>query len=1428
MARDYASSSNIIYNPVEAEKKRHSSSRDYRKSVGESGSRDYRTGLANAEQKKLSDAKAFQSLPNLNQSINNMNNVAKVGAPTPMQIAQMQTQLPTLSQGINNMQQWQKDHPMQETKAKGVIQKIADAERAVTNKLGLTKPGPDKQEFTSYYDRMKEQNLHPGNVGNFLGGALDSATFGLQKRAEQSLYGTSGYDPDTKEAKVGSVVGMFAAPGAGQAMKLGAKIIPATGRIAGVARTAIQGALMGDINQAGREAVDIGFGGDLNPMERVGNIGVAGIYGAGANLAFAGGGKVIKAIADKTGLSKALGNIFKRNGVPEEQAQEILALPMGREDAARMRRAPQNGTDPITTPYTFGLPEPRVNAPVPTTARIEQRVNPYREKYNQLIGLAHETKFTPGRESEELEQLWSSMAGKNDPSLDELVKLAHPTYFNKVSPGLVSKAKQYQASREVAGAPLPIRSAEQVPRGVLSQAAPIEQRIGRAPGREPLRTEPTMQQPESIPAAANPIEAEAEQIVNAVKQPRVRDRVYNYLDEAEKAARQRMAKRRGNLNSNPLPEWGDMTIIAAAKIGKGSIKLADFTEEMVKEFGEGARNLAPKLFRAGKEELRKQERIASKEGVKAKRFNEVQGGNADTFKSKIDRKPGKRSKGTFAQRYEKIRTQLIDDLAPLEGLEKRIKGGISSAESSLYKTARNTKGIPEKAHQIVSERLSPIVRDIEKAGYTGEELGDFALAKHAQDVNAAGYKSGFTDAEIQDVLNKYGSPEMNKAQQDLVKVNRDMLDELVNTGVVSNDLRDVLNERWKNYIPLFRSFEDEAEGFAGGIGKALANVASPIKTLKGSERAVIDPLENMVKSIFQSVSASERNKVGTQLAALSKRDADNIFIRKLDPDEQVGRKNVVNVKENGENVKYEVEPAVYKSLLDLDKESGNILMDVLSKPASLLRAGATLTPDFAIRNPIRDINQAFITSKSGFNPIVDFPIGLIQSITKGKWAKEWIDNNGSYGNVLSSDRNVHKEALEKVLKQPASKKVINIVNPKAWVRVLRYISDTTESATKIGEYRKAIKQGQTPQEAAYRSRDLMDFARAGSGVRQANRVVAFLNANIQGKSKLLRAIKENPVKVTARAFTSVTVPTIGIYIMNREYANETQKRTIAEAPDWQKDAFWLIAVPGTDTVARLPKPFDVAALFANLPERAMQFIDQNDPTAMDGFVKRSLSESALPYQLSGLLPIVEGMANYSFFRQGGIIPQREEGLQYKDQYDPVRTTEAAKLFASGASKLTGDRGPFKNFSSPRIVDNTIQGFTAGGGKYITDAIDIILQKTGVVDRPVAPEKRSEQLPLVRSFLVDPLQSTKSMDKLYSNKEQLSREKASNKLNDVKFPTDKQKELNSLSSATGKMSAINKKIREIEASKTMSAKEKRDRIEPLLTERNTISMKAVKK
>ncbi|WP_394139541.1 LPD38 domain-containing protein [Cytobacillus oceanisediminis] len=817
-------------------------------------------------------------------------------------------------------------------------------------------------------------------------------------------------------------------------------------------------------------------------------------------------------------------------------------------------------------------------------------------------------------------------------------------------------------------------------------------------------------------------------------------------------------------------------------------------------------------------------------------------GNAETFRSRINDTPQKKD-----NILKGLRTQFVDDVAPLENLEKQIAGKVGSAENSLYKQARLFRGSPEKAHMIVQEQIQPILRDLQTNKINYKDLRDYALAVHAKDVNSKGINSGFTNAEIEDVLSKLGSEQMEAMRKKLLGVNNNVLD-MLSTGdkpILSREQVAAMKEKWPNYMSLFRSFDDDKIEFSSGMNKAMANATNPIKKLEGSNRDVIDPIESMVKNIFKAVNAIEKNKVSSQVAKLAEKDVEGNFIRKVADKEDTSRLNVISVLDNGKKVKYEVPPEVYKTLMNLDKESTNTLIKILQKPASTLRAGATLTPEFSLRNPLRDVPHAFVVSESGFNPITDFTYGLVQSIGKGRTIKigkkefkvpgevykEWVKENGGYGNIISMDRELHRDTLKKALSE-VNTNYIDVLDPKTYtslmkklanpIGVLRNIADVSESATKVGEFRAAKRKGASPQEAAYRARDIMDFGRAGISVREANKVVAFLNANIQGKSKLWRAFKENPAKVTGKAMAAVTIPTIGAIVAQHTYANDKQREILDDAPQWLKDTFYLVPVPGTNQIARIPKPFDLAFAFSNTIERAADYIYKNDKEAFDDWVKQGFSTAAVPTMLTGIAPLVEGMANYSFFRQGPIIPQREQNMEFPDQYD-INTTETAKALGKGINTLTGGQGAFRNFGSPRVIDNTIQGFTGGLGTYGTSAIDYFVNEVSDEERPERPTKSIDQAPLTKAFLVNQSSTGASIDKLYKMKDKLSKQRGSAKTNGREY--EKEALYDYVNDVTKEVSDINKEIRTIENAPSLTGDQKKKAVDQLNKLRNDVARQA---
>ncbi|MGV2526012.1 UNVERIFIED_CONTAM: 4'-phosphopantetheinyl transferase, partial [Bacillus thuringiensis] len=146
--------------------------------------------------------------------------------------------------------------------------------------------------------------------------------------------------------------------------------------------------------------------------------------------------------------------------------------------------------------------------------------------------------------------------------------------------------------------------------------------------------------------------------------------------------------------------------------------------------------------------------------------------------------------------------------------------------------------------------------------------------------------------------------------------------------------------------------------------------------------------------------------------------------------------------------------------------------------------------------------------------------------------------------------------------------------------------------------------------------------------------------------------------------------------------------------------------------------------------------------AFDGFDKTVNDAVKVPWIPTTLQPIVENMANYSFFRDGPIVPKRDEKNSPKEQYGP-NTSLTAREMASALDKVGIEASPYK-------IDNLYKGYTAGLGQFplkgLDSAISLISNKG--VPTPIAQEW-NESTPGAKAFFVNGQGGGKVMEDYYN-------------------------------------------------------------------------------
>ncbi|MGB9845886.1 MAG: LPD38 domain-containing protein, partial [Desulfotomaculales bacterium] len=760
---------------------------------------------------------------------------------------------------------------------------------------------------------------------------------------------------------------------------------------------------------------------------------------------------------------------------------------------------------------------------------------------------------------------------------------------------------------------------------------------------------------------------------------------------------------------------------------------------------------------------------------------------------------------------DRIMGAAVDELRPIDTFVEKATGGkrgnLSAAEDPFVQAwlfrgwtgkarAAIHHGVYDKQGNKVAPALVEILRPVAK---NIDDFRAYIVAKRAVELHGRGINPGIELNDARTTVAQFDTPEFRTAHEQLKNFQDAILDRLVESGVLSAEQKATMRQLNQEYVPFYRVFEEQAGGV--GFGKrGFGDLAQPVKRIKGSGRTIVDPLESIIKNTYYLTNIAERNNVGRVLVDFAdKFEGMGKFIEKVDPKkypitfrlneisdllDQVGaqvpedalkkiatifrpqmmgapKENILAVFRDGKRELYQLDPELYRATLMLDREAANTLVRLLSYPTSWLRAGATLTPEFMVRNVARDAMSAWIYSKYGFIPVVDTIRGLFHVIRRDDLYQKWLSSGGASANFVSLDRDYLQGDLRKLMTTTIWGRMKQFAAHP--LEVLRAISEFSEEATRLGEFGKGLraelKKGATMEEALQRaalaSRDItLDFSRMGTVGKPANQLIAFFNASVQGLDKMRRAFTKGGARgianSTFKALVGITLPSVYLWWLNHDDPR------YQELPQWRKDLFWNILTP--NHVISIPKPFELGIIFGTLPERVLDWLWDHDQEAMRQF-KHTLTEVTFPNWIpTALLPAIEVASNYSFFKGQPLTPMGEQYLLKQEQYGPY-TTEAAKRISQALAG--GGEAPL----SPREIENLVRGYAGGLGMYGLQAISAAMPK----EAP-APARDVTGLPGLKGVSAEYYQGSASIDRFYQRLEELEKKaRTVKKYNDAGKP-----------------------------------------------------------
>lgn len=791
-----------------------------------------------------------------------------------------------------------------------------------------------------------------------------------------------------------------------------------------------------------------------------------------------------------------------------------------------------------------------------------------------------------------------------------------------------------------------------------------------------------------------------------------------------------------------------------------------------------------------------------------------------------------------------------------------LRDGTLPVSESLTKSLRLTNLSPRQAAESIIEHYTPILKKLERAGVTSKDFDEYAAAMHFRDIRknnadkarqAAEVErrlledASLTDSQVDELMKQLEDLEpyllpswatddwieatltkhrnnklLHEAQQEFVAQQKHDIKILRDAGVYSKKQAENIINNHPNFISMRR----EIAGLRDQpVGPSTTRIGEPFRSRqRGSYDNIQSPLVSAVQNRYRAIHFANMNKALQKVAKYAEIDKEGIIFRRIKPsDPQFSQRNVITFKQNGRDVHYEVPPNFMMTLENFAKTgSDNPFLKGIQSIAEFSKKGMThYNLKFNLKAPIRDAQNAFLTSRTGKGPIdvisgfLDATVGdVVEKATRGRF-KSFNDLFKKSGGDYSSFIGTHINDLQKVQKAMTrgSLNGNTVLNP---FKAIERFGAAMERGPRLGEYRSARRQGYSHEDALFEAIDVIDYQDLGRTIKRLNRYVPFLGATIRGNIRVVQALMENPVRTVARGMMAYSVPTLSLYALRfAPTTNDTQRRKLENMPSWQKNLFWAIPDPreGSDSLFLIPKGFLVGQIFANPIERALDMVFSPEEITNKDVLKETAKDFfdafAPPTTVAGITPILELIQNEDSFLGMPIETEEMQDLPKSERYNEY-TSEAAKI----VGKVTGILG-----LSPAQVDHIIRSMTGGVGRDLLELGDIAAHQAG--RRPAGTETVGSVLNPFEQFIYDDTSSSKFANELYEAEQQERRTKSR-----VRREYQEETGLRLANDDAGPSEVtqyneifrdINREIREIRQDPNMSATEKREAISQLRDE-----------
>ena len=358
-------------------------------------------------------------------------------------------------------------------------------------------------------------------------------------------------------------------------------------------------------------------------------------------------------------------------------------------------------------------------------------------------------------------------------------------------------------------------------------------------------------------------------------------------------------------------------------------------------------------------------------------------------------------------------------------------------------------------------------------------------------------------------------PEFSTYQKQVREYIHNLMQYLVDSGLMTQQDMDFLEKYYPNYVPTFR----RTERTPSTKDRRNVRIGKTVGRAEGGNQKLVPLHEALGRQTMSVVREGSKNRFGERLLETWQRSGADSRVQKylLDAKEYDAdfsldtfdgadptpkKENTFTVYKDGKQWEMQVDPTMFDAVkaLSPDTKESNVVVKAIRAGNNLFKALVTgYNPTFVVRNTVRDLQTAGLYSRDGKAFLENYPLALREIKRDGAYWKQYKALGGSFSSVFDYQTGTVQEPNGKVAKLAARMEALNMA---------------MEQAPRLAEFMSVVKAGDGSMEnlmdAIHAAADVtVNFGRAGTlgKVLNAN-FVPFLNPGIQGFDKMIRRVTE--------------------------------------------------------------------------------------------------------------------------------------------------------------------------------------------------------------------------------------------------------------------------------------------------------------------------------